>query len=193
MTLGDKNFTEEYILGSLYQQALQAKGYTVTLKGNIGSSEIIYKALQSGQIQGYPEYTGTLLSAIADVTSPPQSAAAAYQETVSYLLESVTAGAALDVVRDLVYVSAALGATADSGDQTKFGFHVQAAPGGRLTGSVSGLPGDDYTPFPAAVSESGDTLACSVTGATTVPAPEQLTAELSRLLAGLCGEDDSGA
>jgi DNA-binding transcriptional regulator YbjK len=30
-------------------------------------------------------------------------------------------------------------------------------------------------------------------GATTVPAPEQLTAELSRLLAGLCGEDDSGA
>ncbi len=52
VTLGDKNFTEEYILGSLYQQALQAKGYKVTLKGNIGSSELIYKALQSGQIEG---------------------------------------------------------------------------------------------------------------------------------------------
>jgi osmoprotectant transport system substrate-binding protein len=85
VTLGDKNFTEEYILGSLYQQALEAKGYKVTLKGNIGSSEIIYKALQSGQIEGYPEYTGTLLSAIADVTAPPQSASAAYQQTVSFL------------------------------------------------------------------------------------------------------------
>src|SRR5580700_9356753 len=63
VVLGDKNFPEEYILGSLYQQALEAKGYTVTLKGNIGSSEIIWKALTSGQIQMYPEYTGTLLSA----------------------------------------------------------------------------------------------------------------------------------
>jgi hypothetical protein len=31
--LGDKNFPEEYVLGALYQQALQAQGYTVTLKG----------------------------------------------------------------------------------------------------------------------------------------------------------------
>src|SRR5438105_1128220 len=57
VTLGDKNFTEEYILGALYQQALAAKGYTVTLKGNIGSSEITYKALTAGDIQMYPEYT----------------------------------------------------------------------------------------------------------------------------------------
>jgi osmoprotectant transport system substrate-binding protein len=85
VTLGDKNFTEEYILGSLYQQALQAKGYTVTLKGNIGSSEIIYKALQSGQIEGYPEYTGTLLSTIANVTTLPQSAQAAYEQSKSFL------------------------------------------------------------------------------------------------------------
>ncbi|MEO6857744.1 MAG: glycine betaine ABC transporter substrate-binding protein [Solirubrobacteraceae bacterium] len=72
--MGDKNFDEEYLLGDLYQQALAAKGYTVTLKGNIGSSEIIYKALQSGQIQMYPEYTGTLLTAIAGDTNPPKSA-----------------------------------------------------------------------------------------------------------------------
>ena len=43
-TIGDKNFTEEYILGDLYQQALEAKGYKVSLKPNIGSSEIIWKA-----------------------------------------------------------------------------------------------------------------------------------------------------
>jgi osmoprotectant transport system substrate-binding protein len=85
VVLGDKNFTEEYILGSLYQQALEAKGYTVTLKGNIGSSEIIWKALQSGQIQMYPEYTGTLLTAIAGDNQPPNSASQTYQLADAYV------------------------------------------------------------------------------------------------------------
>lgn len=74
IVMGDKNFAEEYLLGALYQQALAAKGYKVTLKGNIGSTEIIYKAATSGQIQMYPEYTGTLLSAIAGDNKPPASA-----------------------------------------------------------------------------------------------------------------------
>src|SRR5947209_7298720 len=74
VTIGDKNFTEEYILGSLYAQALAAKGYKVNVKGNIGSSEITYKALQAGQIDMYPEYTGTLLTAVAGVSTPPRSA-----------------------------------------------------------------------------------------------------------------------
>jgi osmoprotectant transport system substrate-binding protein len=79
IVMGDKNFDEEYVLGDLYQQALVAKGYKVTLKANIGSSEIIYKALQSGQIQMYPEYTGTLLTAIAGDNNPPKTAAQTYQ------------------------------------------------------------------------------------------------------------------
>jgi osmoprotectant transport system substrate-binding protein len=76
IVMGDKNFTEEYILGDLYQQALQAKGYKVTLKPNIGSSEITYKALTSGQIQMYPEYTGEIVTTIAGMTTPPKTAAA---------------------------------------------------------------------------------------------------------------------
>jgi osmoprotectant transport system substrate-binding protein len=78
VVLGDKYFPEEYVLGSLYQEALQAQGYKVTLKGNIGSSELIYKALTSGQIQMYPEYTGVFLSAIAGDNNPPHSAAQTY-------------------------------------------------------------------------------------------------------------------
>ncbi len=74
IVLGDKNFDEEYLLGALYQQALEAKGYTVTLKGNIGSTEIIWNALKSGQIEMYPEYTGTLLATIAGDNKPPSSA-----------------------------------------------------------------------------------------------------------------------
>jgi osmoprotectant transport system substrate-binding protein len=78
VTIGDKNFTEEYILGELYAQALRAKGYTVKLKANIGSSEIVDKALTSGKLDMYPEYTGTILSEIAHQTKRPSDAAAAY-------------------------------------------------------------------------------------------------------------------
>jgi len=79
--LGDKNFPEEYILGDLYQQALQAQGYKVTLKPNLGSTEIAWKALQKGQIQGYPEYDGTLLATVAGITKNAANSAAAATET----------------------------------------------------------------------------------------------------------------
>ncbi len=85
VTIGDKNFAEENILGQLYAQALKAKGYTINLKSEIGSSEIIYKALTSGQIQMYPEYTGTLLSAIAEQTKLPTSPGAAYALAKAFL------------------------------------------------------------------------------------------------------------
>jgi osmoprotectant transport system substrate-binding protein len=65
VTIGTKDFTEEFVLGNLYAQALEAKGYNVTLKENIGSTEIIDKALTSNQIDGYPEYTGVSLSVVA--------------------------------------------------------------------------------------------------------------------------------
>src|SRR5947209_12700786 len=45
VTLGTKNFTEELILGQLYAQALQAKGYSVRLKSNIGDSEVVARQL----------------------------------------------------------------------------------------------------------------------------------------------------
>ena len=71
--LGTKNFTEEYILGELYKQALQAKGFKVSDHSNIGSTEIIDKALTSGQINVYPEYLGTLLSVVFNKKSVPKS------------------------------------------------------------------------------------------------------------------------
>ncbi len=84
VTIGDKNFTEEYILGALYQQALAAKGYKVTLKSNIGTTELTYKALSSGQIDIYPEYVGTFLSTIAGDTKPPTSAEETYALAKAY-------------------------------------------------------------------------------------------------------------
>ncbi|HEY1274468.1 MAG TPA: glycine betaine ABC transporter substrate-binding protein [Thermoleophilaceae bacterium] len=73
VTLGTKDFTEEFVLGELYKQALEAKGYTVKLKKNIGSTEIIDKALTSDQIDGYPEYLGVSVAVVARKDIIPKS------------------------------------------------------------------------------------------------------------------------
>jgi osmoprotectant transport system substrate-binding protein len=65
VTIGTKDFTEEFVLGQLYKQALEAKGYTVNLKSNIGATEITDKALTSGKIDAYPEYTGETVATVA--------------------------------------------------------------------------------------------------------------------------------
>ncbi len=84
VTIGAKNFAEENILGQLYTQALKAKGFNVSLIENVGSSEIVFKALKSNRIQMYPEYTGTLLSAVAEQTTPPKTEQAAYEEAKAF-------------------------------------------------------------------------------------------------------------
>jgi osmoprotectant transport system substrate-binding protein len=75
VTIGSKNFTEQFILGQLYKQALEAKGYTVKYHENIGSSELIDTALKSGKINFYPEYTGVIVADLAHQTAPKSAAA----------------------------------------------------------------------------------------------------------------------
>jgi osmoprotectant transport system substrate-binding protein len=79
VTLGTKDFTEEFVLGELYKQALEAKGYTVNLKKNIGATEIIDKALTSNEIDGYPEYLGVAVAVVARKDIIPKSAEETYQ------------------------------------------------------------------------------------------------------------------
>lgn len=74
LTIGTKDFTEEFILGQLYTQALEAKGYKVNLKSNIGATEIVDKALTSNTIDAYPEYTGESLSVVAGKNTLTKSA-----------------------------------------------------------------------------------------------------------------------
>lgn len=87
VTMGDKDFAEQFLLGELYAQALRARGYTINLKENIGSSEIIYKALTSGKIQMYPEYTGVLYSnaILANLGDKPESAEVTYEGAKKFL------------------------------------------------------------------------------------------------------------
>jgi glycine betaine/choline ABC-type transport system substrate-binding protein len=85
LTVGSKNFTEEYILGNIYAQALQAAGYDVKTNLNLGSETIAYKALQDGEISGYPEYTSTLLESIFGAKTVPAEAQTAYAQAQQQL------------------------------------------------------------------------------------------------------------
>jgi glycine betaine/choline ABC-type transport system substrate-binding protein len=82
VTVGSKNFPEQFVLGEIYSQALQAAGYKVKKQLNLGSEVIAFKALKQGNIDGYPEYTGTALTSFykVPVTKVPKDANAAYQE-----------------------------------------------------------------------------------------------------------------
>ena len=64
LRIGSKNFTEQFVLAELYAQALEASGFKVERKINLGGTLIAHKALEEKQIDMYPEYTGTMLLAV---------------------------------------------------------------------------------------------------------------------------------
>jgi glycine betaine/choline ABC-type transport system substrate-binding protein len=67
ITVGSKNFTEQFVLGEIYAQALEAAGYNVRKDLNLGSEQIALEALKQGEIDAYPEYTSTALTSFFDV------------------------------------------------------------------------------------------------------------------------------
>jgi osmoprotectant transport system substrate-binding protein len=82
LTIGSKNFTEQRVLGEIYAQGLRAAGYDVRTKLDLGDEHVALKALESGEIDAYPEYTGTALQSFfgrqpEDLPKDPQ---AAYEE-----------------------------------------------------------------------------------------------------------------
>jgi glycine betaine/choline ABC-type transport system substrate-binding protein len=83
ISVGSKNFTEQYVLGEIYSQALEAAGFTVKKQLDLGSELLAYKALQAGKVDAYPEYTGTALTSFFGVKTAdvPRDAQKAYEET----------------------------------------------------------------------------------------------------------------
>lgn len=76
--MGSKDFTESLILGELYSLALENAGYKVERKLNLGSA-IVHNSIISGEIDFYPEYTGTGLLTILK-ESPKFDSQAVYDE-----------------------------------------------------------------------------------------------------------------
>ena len=80
MRIGSKNFSEQVLLGEIVAQALEAKGVRVDRKLNLGGTFVCHKALTAGDLDLYPEYTGTAYTAI--LAKKPVSDPAAVRKEV---------------------------------------------------------------------------------------------------------------
>jgi osmoprotectant transport system substrate-binding protein len=79
--VGSKNFTESFVIGEIYAQALERGGLHVDRFFNLGSTQIALAAMQRGDIDLYPEYTGTALIDVLHL--PPLHDPHAMYETVA--------------------------------------------------------------------------------------------------------------
>jgi osmoprotectant transport system substrate-binding protein len=82
IVVGSKNFTEQKILGEIFAQGLAAAGYDISTELNLGDEKTALKAIKSGTIDAYPEYTGTALGSFFGVASEdiPTDPQAAFEE-----------------------------------------------------------------------------------------------------------------
>lgn len=78
--VGSKNFTEELLLGEMYAQLLERRGFAVERRLNLGGTQIAMASLLRGDIDLYPEYTGTAL--LTQLHEPPAHDRAAVYRTV---------------------------------------------------------------------------------------------------------------
>jgi osmoprotectant transport system permease protein len=64
VTVGSKRFTESYVLGEIVNLSLRDAGVQSMHRQGLGNTAIVLKALTTGQIDIYPEYTGTIMREI---------------------------------------------------------------------------------------------------------------------------------
>jgi osmoprotectant transport system substrate-binding protein len=79
--IGSKNFTESYVIAEIYAQALERAGLRVDRRFNLGATQIAMAAIRRGDIDLYPEYTGT--AAIDVLHLPPMHDAGTLYRTVA--------------------------------------------------------------------------------------------------------------
>lgn len=78
VVVGSKDFTEQVILGEILAQMLEARGLRVERRFELGGN-LCHDALTAGQIDAYPEYTGTSFMAILK-HRPVSDARAVYEQ-----------------------------------------------------------------------------------------------------------------
>jgi osmoprotectant transport system substrate-binding protein len=88
ITIGAFNFNESAILANIYGKALEAKGYEVNIRENLGSREVVEPALERGEIDMYAGYAATELEFLnkgaGEATPDPE----ATTEKLNALLET---------------------------------------------------------------------------------------------------------
>ena len=86
VVVATKLFAESFILGELFSQLLEARGFDVERRPALGATEIAFAALRTGEIDVYPEYTGTGLLAILG-ENPPGASHAAFDRVTRVFAE----------------------------------------------------------------------------------------------------------
>ncbi len=82
--VGSKNFTEQFIVAELYAAALEAAGFKVERKINLGATLVAHEALRTGAIDLYPEYTGTGLNAVMKAAGAETDPQKVYEMVKAY-------------------------------------------------------------------------------------------------------------
>jgi osmoprotectant transport system permease protein len=75
LKVGSKRFTESYLLGEIVSQTLNDQGVAAEHRQGLGNTAILSAALQQGQIDLYPEYTGTIVRELLKRESPADAQA----------------------------------------------------------------------------------------------------------------------
>ena len=75
LKVGSKRFTESYLLGEIVSQTLIGQGIAAEHRQGLGNTAILAAALQQGQIDLYPEYTGTIVRELLKRESPADAQA----------------------------------------------------------------------------------------------------------------------
>src|SRR6516165_6266712 len=79
ITIGSKFFTEQIVLAELLAQHIEARtGIHVERKTNLGGTLLVHKALVSGALDLYVEYTGTALTAVLNESPANNDSGAIY-------------------------------------------------------------------------------------------------------------------
>ena len=84
VVLGDMNTSEQFIIGQLYEDALEAEGYTITLTRNVGWPSLRTWALKHNTLSVYPEYLGEWNSSIAHLHLRFRTLHASYAAASAY-------------------------------------------------------------------------------------------------------------
>jgi osmoprotectant transport system permease protein len=146
VVVASKPFGESYLLAEIFAQLLEARGYRVDRRPGLGATEIAFGAIKSGDVDVYPEYTGTGLLAILHET-PQGDHAAVYRRVASAFRSRWDARWLSPLGFENTYAIAVRRATADSlrlrtlSDLALSRYKLRAGFTPDFIGRPDGLPG----------------------------------------------------
>jgi osmoprotectant transport system substrate-binding protein/osmoprotectant transport system permease protein len=144
--VASKPFAESYVLAEMFSQLLEARGFAVDRRPGLGATEIAFQALRSGEIDVYPEYTGTGLLAILG-EDPPHDRDAAYRRAAAVFRRRWGVRWLPPLGFENTYAIAVRPGTADSlglstlSDLAKVSSRLRAGLSPDFIGRADGLPG----------------------------------------------------